>query len=413
VGPLIDLIPLPYTDAVVAAGALVLGVAAGVLGTFAVLRRRSLVGDAVAHATLPGVALAFLLAGAKDPAGLLVGAAIAGGLAAVLMVGIERTGRLRPDTAIGVVLAGFFSLGIVLLTAIAGTGDADQAGLERYLFGQAAGITEGEVTLMAALAGVALAVVAVAFRALKTTLFDPSFAAAAGLRVRLLELLMTVLLVVAVVIGVRSVGAILMVAMLVIPAATARQVTRRLSRMLPVAGLVGAAVGVSGALLASAAEVPTGPVVVLMGTAVVIAAILLAPGRGVAWRARRVVRDGRRAREEAALLSLDGAAAAGVRTDAAALAAAGGHPAPVLRRALAGLRAAGLAREQAGTWVLTERGREAARVAHERRALWGAWLEHGWRLDLPDAREPDPRDLPGSLGADAARALRAHAEAPA
>jgi manganese/zinc/iron transport system permease protein len=329
------------------------------------------------------------------------------------MVGIERTGRLRPDTAIGVVLAGFFSLGIVLLTAIAGTGDADQAGLERYLFGQAAGITEGEVTLMAALGGVALAVVAVAFRALKTTLFDPSFAAAAGLRVRLLELLMTALLVVAVVIGVRSVGAILMVAMLVVPAATARQLTRRFSRTLPVAGLVGAVVGVSGALLASAAEVPTGPVIVLVGTAVVIAAILLAPGRGVAWRARRVARDGRRAHEEAALLALDAAAGAGVRADAATLAAAGGHPAPVVRRALAGLRSAGLAREAAGTWDLTADGRDAARAAHERRALWGAWLEHGWRLELPDAREPDPRDLPGSLGPDAARALRAHAEAAA
>ncbi len=141
-GPLIDLLPLPYTDAVVALGALVLGVVAGVLGTFAVLRQHSLVGDALAHAALPGVCAAFLLTGVKDTAGLLAGAAAAGLLAALLVVVLERGGRLRPDAAIGVVLSSFFSLGIVLLTAIGNRNDADQAGLDRYLFGQAAGLAE-------------------------------------------------------------------------------------------------------------------------------------------------------------------------------------------------------------------------------------------------------------------------------
>ncbi len=193
---------LAYTDTVVLAGAVVLGLTSGVLGAFAVLRRRSLVGDAVAHSTLPGVCIAFLVSGVKDVPGLLVGAAVAGVVAALLMVGIERGGRIPPDTAIGVVLSGFFSLGVVLLTHIASSADADQAGLEDYLFGQAAGLLESDVAVMAALGGVGLLVVAVLRRALTTTLFDPAYAGAIGLPVRALEVLMTGLLVVAVVVGV-------------------------------------------------------------------------------------------------------------------------------------------------------------------------------------------------------------------
>ena len=218
---------VPYTDVVVVAGALVLGITSGVLGAFAVLRGRSLVGDAVAHATLPGVCIAFLVAGVKDVPGLLLGAAVAGLVAALLMVGIEQAGRIRPDAAIGVVLSGFFAFGVVLLTHLSNSSDADQAGLENYLFGQAAGLLERDVAVMAGLAAVALLVVGVLRRALTTTLFDPAYAGAIGLPVRALETLMTALLVVAVVIGVRVVGAILMVAMLVAPSVAARQVAGR------------------------------------------------------------------------------------------------------------------------------------------------------------------------------------------
>jgi manganese/zinc/iron transport system permease protein len=288
---------LPYTDTVVLLGAIVLGVTSGVLGCFAVLRRRSMVGDAVAHATLPGVCLAFLLAGAKDLPSLLVGAAVAGLVASLAMVGAERIG-LAPDAAVGVVLSGSFALGVVLLTAIAASGDADQAGLDDYLFGQAAGLLERDVAVMALVGGVAVAVAAAGRRALTATLFDPAHAAAIGLRVRLVEVGMTVLLVVAVVVGVRVVGAILMVAMLVAPAVTARQFVAGLPAMMALAGAVGAAVGAVGALAATRAGLPTGPVVVLVGVAVAGAALVVAPGRGVGWRARELAARRRRARRE-------------------------------------------------------------------------------------------------------------------
>ena len=291
---LIDLVPLNYTDAVVVVGAALLGIAAGALGVFAVLRQRSLVGDALAHAALPGVAIAFIVTGAKEPATLLVGAALAGIVGALMMVGIERTSRIRPDAAIGVVLSSFFSLGVVLLTYIASTNNANQAGLETYLFGQAAALLESDLTIMAVLTVTSLALVAVGFRALKTTLFDPGFAGALGLPVRVLEIGMTALLVVAVIVGLRTVGAILMVAMLVVPTVAARQLTNRLAIVLPLAALIGAAVGVTGALISARALVPTGPVIVLVGFSVVLMSVMLAPGRGVAWRARKLARDRRR-----------------------------------------------------------------------------------------------------------------------
>lgn len=400
---------LSYTDAVVLAGAVVLGVTAGVLGTFAVLARRSLVGDALAHAALPGVAIAFIVTGAKEPATLLLGAAIAGLLAALMIVGVERTSRIRPDAAIGVVLSSFFSLGVVLLTYIASRGNAQQAGLETYLFGQAAGLLAGDVRTMAILAAVALTVVVAGFRPLKAATFDRDFAASIGLRLRVVELVATTLLVVAIVVGLRTVGAILMVAMLIVPAVAARQLTNRLSTMLVLAGAIGAAVGAAGSLLSARAQVPTGPVIVLVGTVAVLAAILFAPRRGVAWRAARRRRERRREEADALLIDLEAAAGDGPAPTVEAFALASARPPRTVRRTLRRLERNGLVERAGGRVRLSPAGASAARAARQRRELWSAWLEHGWRLTFTDAREPDPRDLRGSLGDAAVARLRAMA----
>ena len=150
---LIDAIPLPYAEAVVATGAAMLGAVAGGVGTFTVLRRRSMFGDALSHGTLPGIVLAFLVVGGKNPVALLIGAVISALAAALLVVGLERVGFIAPDSAIGVVLSVFFSFGIVLLTHVAGTGNADQTGLDGYIFGQAAGMVLDDVILIACVIG--------------------------------------------------------------------------------------------------------------------------------------------------------------------------------------------------------------------------------------------------------------------
>jgi len=362
-----------------------------VLGTFAVLARRSLVGDALSHAALPGVALAFIVTGTKDPATLLVGAAVAGLLAALMIVGVERTSRIRPDAAIGVVLSSFFSLGVVLLTYISSQGNAQQAGLETYLFGQAAGLLLEDVRTMAVLAAVALTVVVAGFRPLKVATFDREFAASVGLRLRVVELASTTLLVVAIVIGLRMVGAILMVAMLIVPAVAARQLTGRLSAMLVIAGAIGAAVGASGSLLSARAQVPTGPVIVLVGTAVVLAAILFAPRRGVAWRAARACASAA-ARRPTPCSSTSRRPPRSVSLhrrrvhhgECPAAPGGAGHPAPP--------RTGRPGDERRRPPAALTGGASSAREALQRRVLWSAWLEHGWRLALTDAREPDPRD---------------------
>lgn len=386
-------------------GAVLIGVSAGVLGSFAVFRERSLVGDALAHATLPGVCLAFLAAGAKDAATLAVGAGLAGLAAAVLIIAIERTGRIRPDAAIGVVLSVFFSLGVVLLTYLGNYGSANQAGLDNYLFGQAAGLLERDLEVMGALCLASLALVAIAFRPLKATLFDRQFAGSVGLPVTALELGMTALLVVAIMIGVRTVGAILMVAMLIVPAVVARQLSDRLGALLPLAALVGAVVGATGALISESSGLPTGPVIVVTGFALAVAAILLAPGRGVAWRAGQALRDRRRAAAEGVLIDLETALHAGPPPTAEELVLGGGRSAGSVRRALRDLDRAGMLERDGERIRLSESGAAAAHALLARRRLWAAWLEHGWRLRLPDAREPDPSDLRGSLGDAAADQL--------
>ena len=414
-GWLIDLLPLSHAAAVVAVGSMVLGAAAGLLGALAVLQGRSLVGDAVSHSALPGVAVAFLVTGAKDPATLLVGAAIAGVIGAIAMVGIERTRRMRPDVAIGVVLSSFFSLGIVLLTHIASTGGAEQAGLDSYLFGQAAGMVEGDVALMTWLAAAAALLLALGYRALKTAIFDREFAGSLGLPVRLLDVGVTALLVVAVVIGLQTVGAILMVAMLIVPAVVARQLTDRLSRLLPLAAVTGAAVGVVGALLSIERAVPTGPVIVLVGVAAALVVLMLAPGRGVVWRAVRLSRARRRERIGAVLIDLETAMHHGPPPTPDELALATARPARDVRRGLRALERRGLLTRDDGRVMLNAEGAAEAHRALEGRRLWSAWLEHGWRLRLPDAREPDPRDLRASIGDEAVAELAALArgEAPA
>lgn len=403
-GWLIELVPLPYPDAVVAVGAALLGLTAGVVGCLAVLAQRSLVGDALAHAALPGIVLAFLVTGAREPETLLAGAACAGLVGAVLMVGIERGSRLPADAAIGVVLSGFFSLGIVLLTHTAHTEGAEQAGLERYLFGQAAGLLERDLRVMAVLGGCSLLLVAAAFRPIKAMLFDRGFAAAAGLRARWLELASTALLVAAIVVGLHMVGAILMVAMLVAPCAAARQVCDRLGPLMVTAGAAGAAIGVTGALLSARTDTPAGPVIVLVASAVVAVAVLTAPRRGVLWEARHRLADRRRDLTAGVLLDIEAAMHAGAPPSPGELAAMSGRPARDMRRGIARLVRDGRARVDGGRVVLTPAGAADAHAALESRALWTAWLDHGARLGL-DGREPDPRDVRGSLGPGAADRL--------
>ncbi len=284
---LLSLLPLPYPDAVVVAGTAVVGFVAGALGPFAVLRRRSMFGDAMSHGTLSGVAVAFVATGAKVPELLLLGATVSAALAAFAMIALERAGRLRPDAAIGVVLSVSLSLGIVLITHVSASGDSSQSGLTNYLLGQTAGMSERDIVVALVLGAVGLAVVVAGFRLLRSAAFDPGFTSVAGVPTWAVDAASTGLLALAVVLGVRTVGAILMVALLVAPVVAARQVTKRLSALVPLSGAVGAACGVLGGVLSGRAELPAGPVIVLLATGFALLSVVFAPRRGVLARVRR------------------------------------------------------------------------------------------------------------------------------
>ena len=228
-----------YTLRNVALGSALLGIVSGVLGSFAVLRRQGLLGDSLAHAALPGICLAYLLTGSKATLVLLLGAAVAGWLGTLLILEIVRETRLSEDTALGVVLSTFFGVGILLLTFIQRRNDANQAGLDKFLFGQAATLVEKNVLTLGVLGGAALLLVALLYKEFKLLAFDPEFAGSLGFDTRLLSVLLTSLIVVAVVIGLQTVGVVLMVAMLIGPAVAARQWTDRLGVMLGLAALFG------------------------------------------------------------------------------------------------------------------------------------------------------------------------------
>ncbi len=294
-----------YTLRVVALGAAILGATSGGLGAFAVLRRQSLLGDALSHAALPGIALAYLLTASKAPLVIMAGAAATGLAATACIRLVERRSRVPSDSALGLALAVFFGLGLVLLTHLQKRPDAAQAGLDTFLFGQAAALLRQDVVVMAALAAAVLALVLALWNQLKLLAFDPDFAASLGLPVGRLDALLTALLVVAIVIGLQTVGVVLMSAMVVAPAAAARQWTRRLGPMVVLAAALGMVGGVGGAIASSAVpRLPTGPAIVLLLSLAVGVSLLLAPERGVLWRRLRLGRLAGGPRESPVLLHL-------------------------------------------------------------------------------------------------------------
>ncbi len=273
-----------YTLRNVALGSALLGIVSGVLGSFAMLRKLGLLGDTLALAALPGICIAFLLTGNKDQIVLLLGAGLAGWVGTMLLLVIVRQTVLSEDAALGIVLSTFFGFGITLLTYINQRDDANQAGLDKYLFGQAAALIERDVITFAILGGVALLLVLLFYKEFKLLTFDPEFAGSLGFGTTKLSILLTTLIVVAVVIGLQTVGVVLMAAMLIGPAAAARQWTNRLASMIALSAFFGALAGVAGALISfTQAGFPTGPTIVLALTVIVIVSLAFAPARGIVW----------------------------------------------------------------------------------------------------------------------------------
>ncbi|MFH1701195.1 MAG: metal ABC transporter permease [Candidatus Zixiibacteriota bacterium] len=303
-GILYDLI-FDYTLRTVALGSGVLGLVSGALGCFAVLRRQSLMGDAMSHAALPGIVIAFMLTGMKTPLVLVIGAALAGWLGTLKIMSIVNLTRLKHDAAMALVLSVFFGLGLVLLTFIQKTPQAAQAGLENFLFGQAAALMVQDVIIMAIIGLITLVILAGLWKRFKLLSFDVEYGQSMGIPMRILDIILTGLLVLAIVIGLQTVGVVLMSAMIVAPAAAARQWTDKLGVMVFLAAIFGAASGISGAVVSSTAEkLPTGPTIVLCVSGIVFVSLLFAPNRGIIWNKIRRNKNRRKLRLDAVICDL-------------------------------------------------------------------------------------------------------------
>lgn len=274
-----------YTLRTITLGTAVLGAICGMLGSFAVLRKESLLGDAISHAALPGIALAFIITGAKDSATLLLGALVSGLIGTYWIRGITSKTHLKSDTALGLILSTFFGFGMLLLTFIQKQPNANQAGLDKYLFGQAATLVESDVKLMVIVTAVSLVVLLLFWKEFKILLFDPNYTKTIGFNTKFIDVLVTFFIVLAIVLGLQTVGVVLMSAILLAPAAAARQWTNSLSTMVLLAGLVGALSGIFGtAISASQDNLSTGPVIVLVASVFVLFSLIFAPGRGLLFR---------------------------------------------------------------------------------------------------------------------------------
>ncbi|MEN9563073.1 MAG: hypothetical protein RIR73_1317, partial [Chloroflexota bacterium] len=295
-----------YTLRTVALGSAILGIVSGALGSFAVLRKQSLLGDAISHAALPGIVIAFLITRSREPAVLMLGALIAGWLATLFMLNVIRTTRIKDDSALGLVLSVFFGMGLMLLTFTQKLPDATQAGLDKFLFGQAATLLQSDVVTMAVIGALAITLLIIFWKEFKLITFDPEYAASLGYPVRFLDVLLTTLLVIAIVIGLQTVGVVLMSAMIVAPAAASRQWTDKLKNMIVLGGLFGAIAGVSGTLISGSAEkLPTGPVIVLCMSVIVLFSMLFATNRGLVWNWFRNLQNRRQLRAQAVLADLN------------------------------------------------------------------------------------------------------------
>ena len=266
-------------------GSVLLGISCGLLGSFIVVRKMALFGDTLSHAVLPGVALGFMWNMSKDPLAIFIGATLAGLAGGALVTLIGQTTRLKEDTALGLVLASFFAVGICLLTRIQKISTGNKGGLDDFLFGQAAAMGKDDVTLMLVVTLLAVLAITFFYKELLVTSFDNAFAGAVGLPVSLIHYALMLLLAFSVVIALQAVGVVLVSAMLITPAAAAYLLTDRMHVMLLLASIFGVVAGAAGAFFSFLGNnLPTGPLMVMGASLVFVLAFLFGPRHGVVSR---------------------------------------------------------------------------------------------------------------------------------
>jgi ABC-type Mn2+/Zn2+ transport system permease subunit/Mn-dependent DtxR family transcriptional regulator len=390
-------------------GSVLLGVSCGLLGGFIVVRKMALMGDALSHAVLPGVAAGFLWNMSKDPVAILIGATIAGLLGSAMVSALTRTTRIKEDAALGLVLASFFAAGLCLQSMIQNLPTGNQSGLDKFMFGQAAALGGDDVMLMAIVTLLVVVLVVLFYKELLVTSFDEGFARAAGLPVGWLHHGVMLLLAMSVVIALQAVGVVLVSAMLITPAAAAYLLTDRLHRLLGLAVFFGVLAAVTGAFFSFIGKnLPTGPLMVLGASTVFLGAFLFGPRHGVIakWWSRRSHTD--RTQRENTLKAIyhvwenEGGLVEGVSLKA--LAEKRRATLEELRAEVSALERHGLATVEGPMIYFTPAGRQRGAEIVRNHRLWELYLTNSANIAVDHVHD-DAENIEHVLGEDVVREL--------
>jgi len=372
----------------VVVGAILLTASSAVVGTFTFLKKKALVGDAVAHSVLPGICLAFILSGTKNPIWMILGAFLTGWISLVIIDHITTKSKIKEDTAIALILSVFFGIGILMLTNIQHSGNPAQTGLDSFLFGKAAALVGQDLIVFGIVAVILIITVALFFKELKLIAFDSNYAKALGLPVKALDLLLTSLTVLAVVTGIQAVGVVLMAAMLITPAAAARFWTNDVFKMTLIAAILGGISGLSGAYVSYVAPaMPTGPWIVIIISVIAIVSFFIAPKRGIFARSiqqrklQRLIMDENLLKELYHLGEKDEDPYKGRTVDE--IIEERFFPKKKLKIALMRLKRQGFLEKKQGYWSYTEAGKIKGQRVVKLHRLWELYLSKYMKI-APD-----------------------------
>jgi manganese/zinc/iron transport system permease protein len=369
-----------YNTRVVILGVMALGIAAGLVGTFLLLRKRALTADALSHATLPGITVAFMVMVAlgmqgKSIFGLMIGAFVFGCIGVLLILGIRRTTRLKDDAAIGIVLSVLFGLGLCLLRLATEMPSGNAAGLNGFIFGKASSMIASDTKLIAAVA-ICTGIIVAALRKEFTALcFDENFGEVQGWPILRLDIALMSLVAIVTVISLQSVGLVLAVAMLIVPAASARYWCTKIGSLLIVSALIGCLGGwLGGVVSALVPRMPTGPVIVLVCGGWFVFSFIFGPINGIVARQWKVWRLNRRVALQHILRAMYEVSSEDKLCEFESIVKTRSWTRTHVKRLLSRLERNRFAKKQKDCWSLTSLGvKEATRVVRNHR-LWEVYL---------------------------------------
>ncbi len=372
-----------YTLFVVSIASGILCFAAGVVGTFTYLRKRALIGDVISHSVLPGVAIAFMLTGVKNPFYFLIGAISSGLLSIWIVDYVQAKSKLKPDTILALTLSVFFGVGIVFLTDIQHSENAAQSGLDSFLFGKAASMGMLDIQLFSVIAIINVVCIAFFLRGFSLISFDENYARGLGIKVSFLKSFLAVLTVITVAIGVQAVGVVLMAALLITPAAGARFLTNNVKKMLLYAGSFGFASGVIGVFISySGTGMPTGPWIVVVLSLFALIAIFFGKEKGMYSRMKMRVSNNVKINNENVLKDIYKLAQDGEKTITVKdLIEKEKYPPSKLKSILKRLEHDRQIDQVRGFVILNDNGRIAARAVIRKHRLWEIYLSKYFQLE--------------------------------